>query len=88
MCSAAFLWKLLAFALGQAGPEGLHGSPNVVNELRTRADQRLTRADDGQMSLALFTPVFEWVDSYLAPIDSHIDTITSQQGASLLNLHQ
>src|SRR5215211_4172716 len=26
--------------------------------------------------------------SYLAPIDSHLDAITSQQGASLLDLHQ
>ena len=28
MCSAALLWKLLAFALGQAMSEGLEGSPN------------------------------------------------------------
>jgi hypothetical protein len=33
----------------------------VVDELRAATNQRLTRADDGQMSLELFTAVFEWV---------------------------
>ncbi len=40
----------------------LEGSPNVVNELRARADQRLTRADDGQVSLGVLTAVFERVE--------------------------
>jgi hypothetical protein len=48
--------------LGQAMSDRLEGSPNVVNELRTRADQRLTRADDRQVSLEVLTAVFEWVE--------------------------
>jgi hypothetical protein len=48
--------------LGQAMSERLEGSPNVVNELRTRADQRLTRADDRQVSLEVLTAVFERVE--------------------------
>jgi hypothetical protein len=48
--------------LGEAMPERLEGSPNVVDELRTRADQRLTRADDRQVSLEVLTAVFERVE--------------------------
>ncbi len=57
--------KAPRWALGKASPEGLHGSPSVVNQLRTGADQRLTRADDGQVSLGVLTPVFEWVEQLL-----------------------
>jgi len=46
-------------ALGQASPKGLHGSPNVVDQLRARTDQRLPGADDRQMSLGVLTAVFE-----------------------------
>jgi hypothetical protein len=46
-------------ALGQASPEGLHGSPNVVHELRAAIHQRLPRADQGYVGLALFAPVLE-----------------------------
>jgi hypothetical protein len=63
MCSTTFLWKLLAFALGKAGPEGLHGPTDVVYELRAPTDQRLTRADDDrQVSLGVLTTMFEWVE--------------------------
>jgi hypothetical protein len=48
--------------LGEAMSDRLEGSPNVVNELRTRADQRLTRADDRQVSLEVLTAVFERVE--------------------------
>ena len=41
--------------------KGLHGSPNVVYKLRTRANQRLTRAEDRQVSLGIFTSVLEGV---------------------------
>ena len=34
-------------ALGQAMTEGLHSSPNVVDQLRAATNQRLTRANDG-----------------------------------------
>jgi hypothetical protein len=33
----------------------------VIDQLRAATHQRLTRADDGQMSLAVFAPVLEWV---------------------------
>jgi hypothetical protein len=49
-------------ALGQASPQGLHGSPNVVEQLRAGTHQRLARADDGHMSLGVFAPMFEWVE--------------------------
>jgi hypothetical protein len=42
--------------------ERVEGSSNGVNELRTRADQRLTRADDRQVSLGVLTAVFERVE--------------------------
>jgi hypothetical protein len=43
------------WALGQSSAKGLHSSPNVVDQLSTATDQRLTRADDGQMSLGVLT---------------------------------
>src|SRR5215210_6171310 len=61
MCSAAFLWKLLAFALGQAMTEGLDRSSNVVHELGAAIYQRLPGTDDSHMSLRVFAPVLEWV---------------------------
>src|SRR5688572_12609852 len=48
-------------ALGQPSTEGFDRSPNAVNELRAGTHQRLTRADDGHVSLALFAPVLEGV---------------------------
>jgi hypothetical protein len=48
-------------ALGQASSEGLDRASNVVYKLRAGTHQRLARADDGHMSLALFAPVLEWV---------------------------
>ncbi len=48
-------------ALGQAGPEGLDRSADVIDELCTATYQRLPGADDGQVSLALFAPVLERV---------------------------
>jgi hypothetical protein len=41
--------------------EGLHGSPNMVYELRAGIHQRLTRADEGQVGLGAFAPMPEWV---------------------------
>ncbi len=55
------LWKLLAFALGKADPKGFDGSTDVVDQLCVGIDQRLARADDGQMGLALFASVLERV---------------------------
>jgi hypothetical protein len=46
-------------ALGQAMTERLHGSPNVVHELRAAIYQRLARADDGHVGLGIFAPVLE-----------------------------
>ena len=37
---------------------------NTPTQLRASAHQRLTRTDDGHMSLALFTPVLEWVEQF------------------------
>ena len=48
-------------ALGQTGSEGLHGSPDVVYQLRASTHQRLARADYGHMGLALLAPVLEGV---------------------------
>ena len=33
----------------------------MVDQLRAGIDQRLAGADDGQMSLAVFAPVLEWI---------------------------
>jgi hypothetical protein len=49
------------WALGQPSSEGFHRSSNVVYKLRTATDQRLPGADDGQMSLGVFTPVLEGI---------------------------
>ena len=37
---------------------------NTPTQLRASAYQRLTRTDDGHMSLAHFTPVLEWVEQF------------------------
>ena len=47
--------------LGQAGPEGLDRSSDVVHELRASTNQRLARADDGHMGLGVFAPMLERV---------------------------
>jgi hypothetical protein len=41
--------------------EGLHGSPDVVYQLRTGTHQHLARADYAHMGLALLAPMLEWV---------------------------
>jgi hypothetical protein len=46
-------------ALGQAGPEGLDRSADVIDQLRAGAHQRLPGADDGQVSLGAFASVLE-----------------------------
>jgi hypothetical protein len=62
MCSGARLWKLHRWALGQAGPEGFDRSADVVYELRAATNQCLTRADDGHVSLGIFTPMLERIE--------------------------
>jgi hypothetical protein len=51
-------------ALERPSPKGLHSSPNVVNELRAATNQRLARADYGQVSLGVLTTVFDWVEQF------------------------
>jgi hypothetical protein len=41
--------------------EGLDCTADVIDQLHARADQRLARADDGQMSLGVLTPMPERV---------------------------
>jgi hypothetical protein len=42
--------------------ERLHGSPNVVHELRAAIYQRPAGTDDGHMSLIAFAAVFERIE--------------------------
>jgi len=51
-------------ALGQPCSKGLDCSTDVVDQLRTAPDQRLTRADDRKMSLGVFAAVFEWIKQF------------------------
>lgn len=48
-------------ALGQAGSEGLDGSPNVVDQLCTGTDESLARTQQRKVGLGLLTAVLEWV---------------------------
>src|SRR5215208_25854 len=48
-------------ALGQPSSEGLDRSADVIDQLRAGTHQRLPGADDGQVSLGVFAPMFEWV---------------------------
>ena len=51
-------------ALGQASPEGFDRSPDVIYQLRAATDQRLARADQGHMRLALFAPMLDGYRSF------------------------
>ena len=62
MCATALLWKLRAGHLGKRAPKDLTAPLPWVDQLRAATDQCLTRADDGQVSLALYAPVLERIE--------------------------
>ena len=72
-------------ALGQAGPEGFDRSPNVVDQLGAATNQRLTRADNGHVGLALLAPVLEWVQQ-LGVHSSQASQILKASISSVLRL--
>ena len=54
--------EALCRALRQPGPEGLDRTSDVVDQLGARADQRIPRVDQRQVSLGLCAAVLHWVE--------------------------
>jgi hypothetical protein len=53
--------EALGGARGQTSPEGLDRPPDVVDQLRASADQRVPGADEGQMSLGLLAAMLDGI---------------------------